>query len=124
MPRYEYLCKCGELTGRRGGYEDEVIACPACGQPARRRPFYAAGSIITATGGRFYPDPHRFLDRAQDIDYAYQRAEQEVGGYLRRGRDFEAGVVRARARLLEEGTKAEQEAIFGIAERMDAHRAQ
>lgn len=67
---------------------------------------------------RFRPDPRRFLDRAQDIDYAYQKAEEEVGEKIPRSRDYKASVCRARAKLIEEGTDSEKKAIFEIADRM------
>ena len=67
---------------------------------------------------RFNPDARRFLDRAHYIDYAYQKADEEVGKKVKRGRDYKAAVCRARAKLLEEGTDKEQEAIFDIASRM------
>jgi hypothetical protein len=67
---------------------------------------------------RFHADPRRFLDRAQDIDYAYQKADEEVGKKVPRPRDYKAGVCRARAKLLEEGSESEKKAIFEIADRM------
>ena len=67
---------------------------------------------------RFNPDARRFLDRVQDIDYAYQKADEEVGDKVPRGRDYKAAICRARAKLLEEGTDKEKQAIFEIADRM------
>ena len=95
MPFYAYRCESGHATTERRGYGDRSILC-GCGDVATRSPFNTP-YIHGATTPKFQPDPERFLDRAQEIDYAYSKADQEVGAHVPRPKNYRAGLVRAQS---------------------------
>lgn len=99
MPFYEYVCDCGRTVTERRGYDVQSIPC-ACGGVAGRSPFNTP-YIHGTTTPKFQLDPERFLDRAHEIDYAYSKADQEVGAYVPRPKNYRAGLVRAQSMFLE-----------------------
>jgi len=99
VPFYEYVCERGHSTTERRGYDIESISC-ACGDVATRTPLNTP-YIHGATTPKFQPDPERFLDRAQEIDYAYSKADQEVGAHVPRPQAYRAGIVRSQALSLQ-----------------------
>ena len=64
----------------------------------------------------------RFLDRAAYIGDAYERAEQEVGGYLKRPKWFNAGITRMRTRAIQTGNTTQLQEVCDLAKRVDANR--
>lgn len=67
------------------------------------RRFTNVAYVHGATTPKFQPDHERFIDRAQEIDYAYSKADQEVGKHVPRPRSYRAGLVRSRAIALDRG---------------------
>ena len=105
MPFYEYRCESGHATTERRGYDVGSILC-GCGSVAVRSPSNVP-YIHGATTPRFQANPERFLDRAHEINYAYERADQEVGAYVPRPKAYRAGLARAQSILIrEEGLKS------------------
>ena len=99
MPFYEFVCEDGHVTVARKGLSEREAPCGDCGQPAQRQ--FSVPYVHGSTTPKFQPDPERFLDRAQEIDYAYTKADNEVGARVSRPRGYRAGLVRARAMLME-----------------------
>lgn len=103
MPTYEYACKDGHQTTERRGYGSTSISCD-CGLKAQRAPFnwsYIHGAGPAGKLSVDQLDPERFLDTAEEVDYAYTKADNEVGKKLKRPSGYKAGIVRARALQIE-----------------------
>lgn len=103
MPTYQFSCANGHESVARRGYDAKSIACETCGKPAQRA--FANVPYIHGCGPAGLTidqlDPERFLDRAEDIDYAYQKADKEVEKKVKRPMGYKAGIVRARALQIE-----------------------
>ncbi len=104
MAFYDYFCADRHRTTARRGYGVDSIPCE-CGLTAQRTPFntpYIHGTT-TPTNQLSVDqlDPERFLDTAEEVDYAYTKADNEVGAKLKRPKGYKAGIVRARALQIE-----------------------
>ena len=121
MPWYTYSCPESHKTEARASYDALTAPCGTCGVEATRLPFYSKVEV-SVPGEHFEPDHERFLDRAAYAEDAYQRAEQEVGGYIKRPKWLNAGVARARSRIIEGGTKRDLAGITEVARGIDANR--
>ncbi len=102
MPTYEYACKDGHQTTARRGYDVASIRC-SCGKKARRTPcnvpFIHGAGPAGLTIDQL--DPERFLDTAEEVDYAYSKADAMSEKKLKRPKGYKAGIVRARALQIE-----------------------
>ena len=123
MPFYTFVCEEGHRTEAKGGYEESLTACATCGAPAHRLPFYAPPTVRIPSG-RFEPDHERFLDRAPYINHAHEKAEQEVGKYMKRPTWYNAGIARARSRAIEQGDVKSIREVSELAKKADANRRQ
>jgi hypothetical protein len=120
VPFYTYVCGEGHRTEARGRYEESSTACH-CGAPAYRLPFYAPPTVRIPSG-RFEADHERFLDRAPYINDAYEKAEQEVGGYVKRPDWFNAGIARTRSIAVDQGDDKGIREVSDLAKKTDANR--
>ena len=104
MPTYEYVCAGRHTTTQRGGYDSTHIPCAICGKQATRAPFnwsYIHGAEPSGKLNVDQLDPERFLDTAEEVDYAYTKADNETSQKLKRPKGYKAGLVRARALQIE-----------------------
>ena len=123
MPFYTFVCDEGHRTEAKGEYEVSSAPCVTCGEPSSRLPFYAPPTVRIPSG-RFEPNHERFLDRAPYINHAHEKAEQEVGGYMKRPTWYNAGIARARSKAIQHGdTKSIQE-VNELAKQADTSRPQ
>lgn len=122
MPWYIFGCAQGHRTGpARSSYATASVTCAECGEDAPRLPFYGDNETFNPSG-QFEPDHERFLDRAAEVEYAYSRADQETGEYVARPKWLNAGVARARSRIIQGGTARELREVTRISESVDANR--
>ena len=116
---YVFQCEDGHEATVRAGVSVSERPC-GCGKVSKRRPFNVP-YIHGATTPKFQADPERFLDRAQEIDYAYSKADNEVGAKVPRPKPYKAALVRSRQLLAQrEGLGDKRTKLaFELASRMD-----
>lgn len=112
MPNYQYQCSyCTTVVERYESLDTSVITCPACGELAQRAPFYRDQYIQCETGprGGLKNEPPRdekdlrqpfrqYQEASQEIEYAYNSAEQKSGETLKRPDYYKEGVRQAKKR--------------------------
>ena len=121
MPFYTFVCEKGDRTEVRAGYNVESIPCK-CGLSAQRLAFYAPPTLRLLTP-RFEANQERFLDRAPYIDYAHEKAEQEVGRRMPRPKWYNAAIARARSRAIQANDQKQVREVNALAQRADRNRS-
>ena len=94
MPNYDFICKCGEVTEARVGYEARTRPCPACGQTADRATVYP---IALGTKEKKYR-VSEFQEASQELEYAHGQQEQREGRKVKWPNPYKAGLREAARR--------------------------
>ena len=88
MPRYDYICPCGNEFEAYAGFDDQFLVCLDCDRMAQRVSVYRSQFISCETGpkGGQKVEPPReeksyrkqyneYREAAQEVDYAYSRVD-------------------------------------------------
>lgn len=94
MPTYRYRCPDGHVTQQRGGFDDDEIACPACGLRARREAIYREQGILFKGGGwggksSIPPPPEAPTSEGESPDTHFEKLDE----FAERHYDHERNVV-------------------------------
>ena len=119
MPVYDFICAEGHVAELRRSYDDDVTACPQCGDVAVRNPINPSVGLVMETGPVLsrraaVPRDERYLkpqydiyrEAAAEVDHVYTRAEESQGHALN-PRLWERGKQQAMA-LKARGVTAEE----------------
>uniref|UniRef100_A0A6H1ZRD0 Uncharacterized protein n=1 Tax=viral metagenome TaxID=1070528 RepID=A0A6H1ZRD0_9ZZZZ len=122
-PVYDFVCAGGHVNELRKGYDDEVIACPECEQPAVRTGVYLDQYIFGDTCARNQRraevprDEKRYdvtlmQEAGAEIEYAHAKAEEYAQKSLPRPNLYAEAIKRAKAVLAGQAPRRAAETRF------------
>lgn len=112
MALHSFSCSCGWHADKRVGYDDYVVPCPECGEPASRASVYSinfAGFTATPLSERTYWTEYKdFREAGAELEYKHSRMEEAAGKPL--PTPPLARIAKAKAKeLLSKGVKSSED---------------